>query len=82
MQEASGTITLTLADTSIGSRYRFSVLAAQTMIIKAPTGTTIRIGNAVTSNGGTISNNVVGATITIIAEATNTFIAESTLEVW
>lgn len=79
---ASGAVTLTLADVTAGARYRFVVLAAQNLVIKAPTGTTIRVGASVTADGGTVTSDTIGACLVIVAEATGVLVAESALEVW
>ena len=79
---ASGAVVLTLGVVTSGARYRFSVLAARLLTVTAPAGVTIRVGSQVTAAGGSISSDVVGAFIEIVAEAADTLVATSTVEVW
>jgi len=79
---ASGAVVLTLGTVTAGARYRFSVRAAQLLTVTAPAGATIRVGSQVTASGGSISSDVLGAGIELVADADNTLVATSTVEVW
>lgn len=79
---ATGAVTLTLGTVSSGSRYRFTVLSAYSLVVQAPAGTTIRVGTQVSSSGGTISSNVIGACVQLIAESDGVFVATAAMQVW
>lgn len=74
---ATASVQLTLPDppARVGVWFMFTVLAAQNMVIQAPTGVTLRIGASATSSGGTLTSNVVGSKLLLMYENSTTWAA-------
>lgn len=79
---ATASVTLTLGTVTAGAKYRFTVAAAYPLVVQAPAGTTIRVGTEVSADGGSITSDVVGACVELIAESTGVFVATSAMQVW
>lgn len=63
---AGGQVIFTLPTSApVGTRYSFTVLAAQNIQIKLPTSETLRAAGIVTTAAGTMTSNVDGNTLTI-----------------
>ena len=79
---AEAAVALTLTDVTAGARYRFVVLAAQTLTITAPEGATIRIGADVTGDAGSVEAAVIGSALELVAEADGALVATSFIGTW
>ena len=79
---AEAAVALTLTDVTAGARYRFVVLAAQTLTITAPEGATIRIGADVTGDAGSVEAAGIGSALELVAEADGALVATSFIGTW
>lgn len=64
---AGAATTVSLPSSLTDQVFRFYVQTAQTMTITAAAGDTIRIGDNVTAQAGSISSNVVGSLVYLVA---------------
>ena len=74
--------TINLPTASAGLTYTVYVQTAQTFTITAAAGDTIRIDGSVTAAAGSISSNVVGSSITLVAINATEWVALSTVGTW
>lgn len=81
-QGASGSVTLVLPSATTGMSLRFYVQTAQTMTVQASAGDTIRIADNVTAQAGSISSNVVGSLVWLIAPNAAEWVSWQTSGSW
>jgi hypothetical protein len=80
---AAAAVTFTLpAFTVVGIDYSFMVVAAFNVVIQAPAGITIRIGNLVSAAGGTVTGNTVGSCVRLINISSTEWVALSVVGTW
>lgn len=79
---AAGSVTFTLPTAAAGLTYTFYTDATQNVVLQAGASTTIRIGNNVSSSAGTLTNGVIGGTVTIVAISTTQWVAYCSLGTW
>jgi hypothetical protein len=80
---ATGLVELTLPPTVSTGRFEFVVTAAQTLRIRAPAGVTIRLNpTTVSSSGGYLEANAIGASITVNAMGASAWIASAPNGTW
>lgn len=74
--------TVTLPAAAAGLQFTIVVQAAQTLTVTANTADTIRIAGSVTAAAGSISSNVVGSAITLVAINATEWVAISSVGSW
>lgn len=79
---ASGTVTFTLPTASVGLTYGFAVMEAFNLVIQAPGGVTIYLGEISTTAGGTITSNAVGSYLFIKCRSATEWIVQSSMGTW
>ena len=79
---AAGTITFTLPASTVGLAYGFAVMEAQNVVIDAPGGVTIYLGEISTTAGGTITSNAVGSYLFIKCRSATEWIVQSSMGTW
>lgn len=79
---AAGSITFTLPASTVGLAYGFAVMEAQNLVIDAPGGVTIYLGEISTTAGGTITSNAVGSYLFIKCRSATEWLAQSSLGSW
>lgn len=79
---AAGTVQFSLPGGVRGMHYTFIVASNQTLAIRANGSDVIKWEGNATGAGGSISNNSVTSSITLICTGTNTWIASSVIGTW
>lgn len=79
---AAGSVTFTLPASTVGLAYGFAVMEAQDLVIDAPGGVTIYLGEISTTAGGTITSNAVGSYLFIKCRSATEWLAQSSLGSW
>jgi hypothetical protein len=79
---AAAAVTFTLPASVIGIEYSFMVVAAFNLVILAPAGVTIRIGNLVSAAGGTVTGNTIGSCVRITNISATEWVALSVVGTW
>lgn len=79
---AAGSVTFTLPASTVGLAYGFAVMEAQNLVIDAPGGVTIYLGEISTTAGGTITSNAVGSYLFIKCRSATEWLAQSSLGSW
>lgn len=79
---AVATVNLDLPTTAKGLIYPVIIRAAQTLNLRAPTGSTIRNGSQVSGSGGILSSNVVGNRATLLATSSSEWELDAMVGVW
>lgn len=74
--------TINLPTAATGLEYTCVVTDAQTMTITAASGDVIRIGSNVTASGGSITSNVIGSTVRLVAVDATNWISVATNGTW
>jgi hypothetical protein len=74
--------TVTLPTAVKGLTFTFYVQTAQTLTVTANTGDTIRVSSNVTAAAGSITSNVVGSSLTLVAINSVEWVAVSALGTW
>jgi hypothetical protein len=74
--------TITLPTCAAGLQFTACVMVAQTLTVTAGSGDLIRIAGNVTAAAGSITSNVVGSSITLIGQDTETWLATSSVGSW
>ena len=73
---------VTLPSAASGLEIRFVVQAAQTLTITAGSGDTIRVAALATSAAGSVTSNVVGSAITLLAINATEWVATAVVGSW
>ena len=79
---AAGSVTFTLPASTVGLAYGFAVMEAQNLVVDAPGGVTIYLGEISTTAGGTITSNAVGSYLFIKCRSATEWIAQSFMGSW
>jgi hypothetical protein len=79
---AAGQVTFTLPAATVGLAYGFAVMEAQNLVIDAPGGVTIYLGELATSAGGTITANTIGSYLFIKCRSDTEWLAQSSMGTW
>ena len=79
---AAGSVTFTLPASTVGLAYGFAVMEAQDLVIDAPGGVTIYLGEISTTAGGTITSNAVGSYLFIKCRSATEWLAQSSMGSW
>lgn len=74
--------TVTLPTAAVGLTYTFYVQTGQTLTVTANTGDTIRIAGNVTAAAGSVTSNVVGSSVTLVAINATEWVAVSVVGTW
>ena len=79
---AAGSVTFTLPASTVGLAYGFAVMEAQNLVVDAPGGVTIYLGEISTTAGGTITSNAVGSYLFIKCRSATEWIVQSSMGSW
>jgi hypothetical protein len=79
---AAGQVTFTLPAATVGLAYGFAVMEAQNLVIGAPGGVTLYLGDLATSAGGAITANTVGSYLFIKCRSATEWFAQSSMGSW
>lgn len=79
---AGGSIAVTLPAAVAGLRFRFVVVAAQTIEVTAGAGDVIQVAGSTSSSGGTASNGTAGSVLELLAIDADTWVAIATVGTW
>jgi len=79
---AAGSVTFTLPASTVGLAYGFAVMEAQNLVVDAPGGVTIYLGEISTTAGGTITSNAVGSYLFIKCRSATEWIVQSSMGTW
>jgi len=79
---AAGSVTFTLPASTVGLAYGFAVMEAQDLVVDAPGGVTIYLGEISTTAGGTITSNAVGSYLFIKCRSATEWIVQSSMGTW
>jgi hypothetical protein len=75
-------VTFTLPAATVGNEYTFLLENNYGLIISAPGGATMRIGEIASSSGGTLTTTDKGSSVTLVAVSTTEWIATSSTGSW
>ena len=81
-QNAAGSVAVILPSAVAGYNIRVYVATAQTLTVQAASGDTIRIADNETAEGGSISSNVVGSLVWLIAVDQQEWVSWQTSGSW
>lgn len=80
---ASGSVAFTTPPIAVaGMRARFYVGAAQNLVVTANTGQTIRNGADVSASGGTLTSNVIGNIVSLLAVSATQWVVDHVTGDW
>jgi hypothetical protein len=79
---AAGQVTFSLPAASVGLAYGFGVMEAQNLVIDAPGGVTIYLGELASSAGGTLTSSTVGSYVALKCRSSTEWIAQSSMGSW
>lgn len=75
-------VIFTLPASVVGLAYGFAVMEAQNLVIDAPAGVTIYLGEIATSVGGTLTSNSVGSYVFLKCRSSTEWLAQSSMGSW